>query len=167
MSQSNETSTVYYLQMLDPGQLSPKPAPPELEITMVPEPDFKLNRDFYTTVGARWEWTERLVWNDQQWSDYVDRPQLQTWVARVGGESIGYFELRYEEPGDVEIIYFGLLDQHTGRGYGGPMLSEAVRRAWAFGDVRRVWLHTCTKDHPAALDNYRSRGFEIYDTKAE
>ena len=37
-------------------------------------------------------------------------------------------------------------------------MSEAVREAWAAGPSR-VWLHTCTLDHPAALPNYLGRGF--------
>ena len=44
------------------------------------------------------------------------------------------------------------------------MLTEAIRRAWAL-DAQRVWLHTCTEDHPAALPNYQKRGFRIYDQK--
>jgi hypothetical protein len=37
-------------------------------------------------------------------------------------------------------------------------LDEAVQRAWALAP-NRVWLHTCTLDHPAALSNYLARGF--------
>ncbi|MDP6636526.1 MAG: GNAT family N-acetyltransferase [Phycisphaerae bacterium] len=167
MGQSDKSSTVYYLEMLDIGQLQPKDSPPGLDITMVDPPAFETNRDFYREVGAKWGWTDRLVWSDQQWADYVSRPELQTWIACVDGESAGYFELEAQEPGDVEIIYFGLLDQYINRGLGGAMLTEAIRRAWSFGGARRVWLHTCTEDHPAALANYRRRGFELYDTKRE
>ena len=33
--------------------------------------------------------------------------------------------------------------------------------AWSYGS-RRFWLHTCTKDHPAALPNYLKAGFTVY-----
>ncbi len=165
MGESHESSTIYYLQMLDRAELQGKPAPPGLDISMVTDPVFELNRRFYKDVGARWEWTDRLSWSDRQWSAYVNRPQLQTWIASLDGEPAGYFELEFQEPGDVEIIYFGLLGQYTGRGLGGAMLTEAVERAWSFGEVRRVWVHTCMKDHPAALENYRRRGFQLYDTR--
>lgn len=33
--------------------------------------------------------------------------------------------------------------------------------------VKRVWLHTCSKDGPHALDNYLRRGFTLFDTKVE
>jgi len=165
MSQSHQPATVYYLQMLDRGELRAKDAPPGFDISMVAPPAFEVNRRFYKEVGAKWGWIDRLPWSDQQWAAYVNRPQFQTWIASLDGESAGYFELEFQEPGDVEIIYFGLLDQYTGRGLGGAMLSEAVERAWSFGEVRRVWLHTCTNDHPAALENYRRRGFQLYDTR--
>lgn len=165
MGQSHETSTIYYLQMLDRGELQAKDAPRGLDISMVAPPAFEVNRRFYKDVGAKWQWTSRLPWSDQQWAAYVNRPQLQTWVAYLDGESAGYFELEAQDQGDVEIIYFGLLERYTGRGLGGAMLSEAVERAWSFGEVRRVWLHTCTGDHPAALANYRRRGFQLYDTR--
>ena len=165
MDESPKPSTIYYLEMLDRGELQAKPAPPGLDISMVTPPAFEVNREFYRDVGAKWAWTNRLVWSDQQWADYVNRPELQTWVASLDGESAGYFELEAQGRGDVEIIYFGLLDQYTARGLGGAMLTEAVERAWSFGEVQRVWLHTCTKDHPAALENYRRRGFQLYDTK--
>lgn len=165
MSQADEPTTIYYLQMLDRSELRARPAPRGLEISVLAEPAFEINRDFYRDVGAKWAWTDRLSWSDQQWRDYVNRAELQTWTAAVDGEPAGYFELEFQAPGDVEIIYFGLLDEFTGCGFGAAMLTEAVRRAWSFGAVSRVWLHTCTGDHPAALNNYRSRGFELYDTQ--
>ncbi|MDP6545275.1 MAG: GNAT family N-acetyltransferase [Phycisphaerae bacterium] len=165
MDQSHETPTIYYLQMLDRGELRAKPAPPGLDVSMVTPPAFEINRRFYGDVGARWKWIDRLSWSDGQWSAYVNRAQLQTWIAFVDGESAGYFELEFQGRGDVEIVYFGLLDQYTGHGFGGAMLSEAVECAWSFGEVLRVWLHTCTNDHPAALENYRRRGFQLYASR--
>jgi ribosomal protein S18 acetylase RimI-like enzyme len=151
--------------MFDRGELRAKPAPPGLDISMVTPPALDVNRRFYADIGAKYEWIDRLPWSDEQWGAYVNRPQLQTWIASVDGESAGYFELEFQGPGDVEIVYFGLLDEYIGRGFGGAMLSEAVERAWSFGQVSRVWVHTCTDDHPVALDNYRRRGFKLYDTK--
>ncbi len=51
-----------------------------------------------------------------------------------------------------------------GRGLGKHLLSCAVRDAWALAPSR-VWLHTCTLDHPAALPNYEKRGFARYKTE--
>jgi GNAT superfamily N-acetyltransferase len=60
----------------------------------------------------------------------------------------------------VEIAYFGLLPAYVGRGLGKYLLSEAAARAWTL-QPSRVWLHTSTLDHPAALPNYLARGFSI------
>ena len=73
----------------------------------------------------------------------------------------GYFELRRDDDDSIEIAYIGLLPAFVGRGLGRCLLSAAVERAWACG-ARRVWLHTCSFDHPAALPNYLARGFRVY-----
>jgi hypothetical protein len=41
------------------------------------------------------------------------------------------------------------------------LLTQAVLEAWRTAPSR-VWLHTCSLDHPAALRNYQARGFEVY-----
>jgi GNAT superfamily N-acetyltransferase len=77
----------------------------------------------------------------------------------------GYYELRrVAEDGSVEIAYFGIVPGEYGRGLGKHLLSCAVRDAWALRP-RRVWLHTCTLDHPSALPNYIARGFIPYKTE--
>ena len=63
----------------------------------------------------------------------------------------------------VEIAYFGLLPPFIGQGMGGALLSDAVAAAWEFG-AKRIWLHTCSMDHPSALANYQARGFKIFET---
>ncbi len=70
----------------------------------------------------------------------------------------GYFELCEHDDGAVEIVYFGLLPDFIGRGWGKYLLTGATQAAWGLGPSR-VWLHTCTLDHPAALPNYLRRGF--------
>ena len=76
------------------------------------------------------------------------------------GTPAGYFELD-DQDGDVEIAYFGLLPQFLGKGLGGGFLTAAVEKAWEMG-AARVWVHTCSLDHPNALKNYQARGFQIY-----
>jgi GNAT superfamily N-acetyltransferase len=73
----------------------------------------------------------------------------------------GYFELRQHQDRSVEIAYFGLLPAFIGRGWGKYLLTRAVESAWQLG-TDRVWLHTCTLDHPAALSNYLKRGFRPF-----
>lgn len=158
--------TKYYLEMRHRNELKPKrcdAAELRIEQVGVPCPDF--NRFLYAAVGWPWTWIDKLPWTFEQWQAYVDRPQLETWVAYWSGSPAGYFELEHQADQHVEIAYFGLLPGYTGRGAGGHLLSVAVERAWQ-GGAHRVWVNTCTLDHPAALTNYLSRGFHIYQQES-
>ena len=128
-------------------------------------------RGLYRDVGGPWHWRDRLGWSDDELTAYLSRPEIIVWELEVGGESAGYFELRRQDDGGVEIVYFGLVSRFIGRGLGGAMLTRAVTEAWELG-ANRVWLHTCTLDSPRALPNYRARGFrefrrETYTTDIE
>jgi GNAT superfamily N-acetyltransferase len=154
--------TTYYLEMTDPAALRPAPARrADFEIRRAEIPSPELNRFLYTAVGGDWYWTDRLPWSYRQWLAYLDRPELQTWVGYAAGNPAGYFELEAQSGRAVEIAYFGLLPVFVGQGLGGALLTAAVERAWAM-KAARVWLHTCTLDHPSALTNYQRRGFRIY-----
>jgi ribosomal protein S18 acetylase RimI-like enzyme len=124
-------------------------------------PSAELNRFLYRAVGGDWYWLTRLGWDRERWQAYVAQPELETWVAYVSGTPAGYAELEAQSEGAVEIVYFGLLPSFIGRGLGGAVLTDAVRRAWAMG-ARRVWLHTCNLDHPHALAHYQARGFRVF-----
>lgn len=167
MQKPSTPTTTYHLEMRERKALCPKVAPLGFEVAIIAPPKPELNRRFYRFVGARWEWTDRLQWSEDEWHRYVHRDALETWVGRLHGRSVGYFELESQADANIEIAYLGLLPEAIGQGLGGPLLSEAVERAWDIPDTRRVWVHTCTKDHAHALDNYRKRGFEVFKTECE
>ncbi|MBW4482343.1 MAG: GNAT family N-acetyltransferase [Tildeniella torsiva UHER 1998/13D] len=157
--------TTWYLEMLAPAQLRPRLSDrPDLEIrhARVPCPEF--SRFLYSSVGGPWYWCDRLAWSRDRWLTYLDRPQIETWVAYVADTPAGYIELEAQPEGNVEIAYFGLLPQFIGQGIGGHLLTVGVQRAWVRG-TSRVWVHTCRLDGPFAYKNYESRGFTRYDTK--
>ncbi len=116
-----------------------------------------LYRFLYSTVGGEYYWRERLYWTEQQLQEWLRGPST-IWVMRLGEALAGYFELRRHDDGSVEIVYFGLLPGFLGRGLGRHLLTRSLEEAWALGPSR-VWVHTCTLDHPAALPNYLKRGF--------
>lgn len=154
--------TTTYLEMRDVAALRPKRASdPAFRIEPVSEPQWQLNRFLYRTIGADWSWNDKRGWTDAQWQAYVASPQLRTFVALRGGAIAGYFELREDGHGGIEIAYFGLMPGFTGRGYGGALLTRALEEAWSRWPSR-VWVHTCTLDHPGALPNYRARGMTVY-----
>ena len=162
--------TITYLEMLDPARLRPgvrtvRGLTYELAQSGAAS-DFRINRQWYCEVGRDWTWTDRLVWSDAKWQAYVTQAGFETWIATLDGVPAGYFELDHQPDSGPEIASFGLLREFVGSGLGGPMLTAAIKRAWQ-KQPPRVWLHTCTLDHPHALANYQARGFEIYKTETE
>ncbi len=156
------------LEMTDPGQLRPGRAP-TVDATLVragrPAPE--LSRFFYRAVGGDWYWLDRLDWSYERWRAWVSAPGHELWTCWVDGVPAGYAELDRQPHGVVELAYFGLLPDFAGLGLGGWLLTRAVERAWEVDGTRRVWVHTCELDSPAALANYVARGFEPCGTTVE
>lgn len=161
------STTTWYLQMTDRSQFQPKFQDiPHLRIEEMLVKDFRINRFLYSLVGGDWWWTDKLPWSDEQWKTYAEDPTLKTYIVYISGTPAGYFEIQLQPNRNVELVYFGLSSLFIGKGIGGHLLSKAVETMWSF-DSQRVWVHTCNKDHPGALQNYLSRGFELYDTVVE
>lgn len=157
--------TTYYLEITDPAAMRPsRPSSQSLEIRQARIPLPELNRFLWVAVGRDWHWRARLKWSRDQWLAYMGRPELETWVAYVDGTPAGYYEQELQADGGAEIVNFGMLPQFTGQGLGGTLLVHAIERGFQRG-ARRVWLHTCTLDHPTALAHYQARGFRLYDQK--
>jgi GNAT superfamily N-acetyltransferase len=148
-----------YLEMRAPEELRrvtpPAPAP---EIERLEQCSISFFRFLYEEVGRAYHWTDRLTWGDETIREYLETPGVSIWLMSSDAAPAGYFELREHEDSSVEIAYFGLLPEFIGRGWGKYLLIRAVESAWQLGP-ERVWLHTCTLDHPAALPNYLKRGF--------
>ncbi|MET7761010.1 GNAT family N-acetyltransferase [Streptomyces sp. NPDC005336] len=167
------TVTTWSLEQTSPSDLGPAREPDAgagvaVVRAEVPSPEF--SRFLYTAVGSDVSWTDRLAWSRERWEEFLARPGVETWVAYERGTPAGYIELESQDEGVVEIVYFGLLPAFRGRRIGGHLLTWGTRRAWDLAERRpglpptkRVWVHTCSKDGPHALDNYRRRGFRVFD----
>ena len=126
------------------------------------KPDFQLNKFFYKQVGKKHRWIDRLSWTDEKWINFISNKNLETYVISESEDLIGFFELLYNpELKETEISYFGLLEKYIGKGIGGYALSEAIKKSFK-KNIKRVWLHTCTLDHPNALKNYIARGMKVF-----
>ena len=126
------------------------------------KPDFQLNKFFYKQVGKKHRWIDRLSWSDGKWINYISNKNLETYIISESDELVGFFELLYNpELKETEISYFGLLEEFIGKGIGGYALSVAIKKSFE-KNIRRVWLHTCTLDHPNALKNYIARGMTVF-----
>ena len=152
--------------MRSPEQLRPKRFnDARFQIREETERDWRFNRDLYFAVGEQWQWIDKRPWTDEQWQEYASAPGLLTFAAYHGDTLAGYYELRRDTEGGMEIAYFGLLPEFIGRGLGGALLTSAIEEAWSRrGGIapKRVWVHTCNLDHPQALANYQARGMVVY-----
>lgn len=154
--------TTYYLEMNSASSLKEKKISNGLVIRECEINQFQYNRFLYQLVGEVWMWTDKLTLSNEQWKAYVDDDNLRTWVAYLKGSPAGYFELQKQLIDNVEIKYFGLAAKFVGVGFGGYLLSQALKYAWDWKGTKRVWLHTCSLDHQSALKNYEARGMKVY-----
>jgi GNAT superfamily N-acetyltransferase len=154
--------TTYYLEMKSASALIDSTAASGLEIVECEIKQFPFNRFLYQMVGSAWQWTDKNAWTDAQWQAFAEDDHLRTWVGYLKGSPAGYFELQQQRGGHVEIAYFGLAPRFIGQGLGGCLLARAIKSAWDWEGTRRVWVHTCTLDHPHALSNYQARGLVVY-----
>jgi len=159
--------TTYYLEMTSPEALNDKPLPKDFTVSEARVKQYQLNRFLYQLVGEPWEWTDKLVLSDLEWQHYAEREELRTWVAYSQGSIAGYYELEKRDHGNIEIAYFGLAPKFIAKGFGGYLLSHAIKSAWGWDGAKRITVNTCSLDHESALQNYQARGFSIYRETAE
>ncbi len=138
----------------------------EFSIFQVDPVNFQLNKFFYKNVGKKHRWVDRLVWNEKQWIDYVSNSKVKTYVLKKKDDLVGFFELIFhlENNKEVEIAYFGILEEYQNKKLGSFLLSEAIKKSFD-QKVKRVWLHTCSLDHENALKNYLARGMKIFKSE--
>ena len=151
-----------FLELKDLKNLKTNPINKNKYLVKKIKPDFQLNKFFYKQVGKKHRWIDRLSWSDEKWINYISNKNLETYIICESEELVGFFELlNNPELQETEISYFGLLEEYIGKGIGGYALSVAIRKSFE-KNIKRVWLHTCTLDHPNALKNYIARGMTIF-----
>ena len=127
--------------------------------------NFQLNKFFYKNIGKKHKWTDRLVWTEAQWIDYVSSKKVKTYILKYQNDLAGYFELIFHsDEKEVEIAYFGLLEEFQNKKLGSYLLSQAIKKSFN-SKVNKVWVHTCSLDHKNALKNYIARGMKIYKSE--
>lgn len=157
MSPPAEVTTTY-LEMLEPPPRPLPPAPAGAEVRQAEQPTPSFYRFLYEGVGGPWQWRDRKQLSDEELLQRV----AEVWVLSHRGTPAGYAELNFSQPGQAKLEYFGLFPEFIGRGLGGWFLAWTVACAWRPG-VKRVWVHTCTLDHPNALPVYQKAGFRVYN----
>jgi GNAT superfamily N-acetyltransferase len=153
-------NVVTYLEMKAPPT-GAKIERPDLDFRHVLSADLTWYRALNRRIGEQWLWFNHTVTPDEKLRAQLASPTTEIYTLSRGEAMLGLAELSRAVPGAVEIVMFGVVPEAIGTRAGRFMMEEALARAWAPG-VNRVWLHTCTFDHPAAVPFYLSRGFRAY-----
>ena len=155
-----------YLEINSINDLKEGINPPDNYLLILLDPiNFQLNKFFYKNVGKKHKWVDRLIWGEQQWIDYVSSEKVKTYVLKNKDDLVGFFELIFHyEKNEVEIAYFGILEEYQNKKLGSYLLSQAIKKSFN-KNVNRVWLHTCSLDHKNALNNYIARGMKIFKSE--
>ena len=137
----------------------------EYSLSLLEPQNFQLNKFFYKNIGKKHKWIDRLVWTENQWIDYVSSEKVKTYVLKYKEDLAGFFELIFHsEKNEIEIAYFGILEEFQNKKLGSYLLSQAIQKSFE-KDINRVWVHTCSLDHKNALNNYIARGMKIFKTE--
>ncbi len=150
-----------YLEMNAPQEDAPASLPEGSFILRAAPPSLAFYRFLYNGVGEAHNWVDRRALTDEALAALVCAPEVYVYVLYHRGNPAGFIELDARRLPDVQIVYFGLMPDAVGKGMGRAFLQAGVRAAW---DLRpaRVWVHTCSEDHPAALPLYEKVGFRRY-----
>lgn len=153
-----------YLQMFSPPMVEIAAPRDDVKIIEVACPAVEFYRKLYHEVGSTFYWVDRRVMQDDELAAIIHHDLVDVLVLTAEEEPLGYAELDRRQADEIELAYFGLIPKAIGKGLGRFLLNHALRAAWAHRP-RRVWVHTCDLDHPAALPNYLKAGFAVYQER--
>ena len=132
-----------------------------LEVFIESKPTVDFCKFLYKEVGRDFFWRDRLKWSDQDWLNYISNDFFKLYILKKNNELAGYYELLYDPKiSSMEISYFGIFKEFFGKGIGGYLLTDAILTSFN-QKINKVWVHTCTLDHPNALKNYDKSSLEF------
>ena len=152
---------VTYLEMRAPRPAKSTPTVSDFAIRRVEKVDLEWYRRLYREIGGPWLWFSRLRMTDDELRAVLHNPNVDIFVLSHNGVDGGLLEFDRRKMPDIEILYFGVSPSLIGTGAGYVLLEHCLPLAWAYRP-NRIWLHTCTCDHPKALEFYIKAGFVPY-----
>jgi GNAT superfamily N-acetyltransferase len=158
-------AVVTHLQMTAPPARRDDP-PGSWSLRKVDAPALAWYRDLFRRVGENWLWFSRARMSDAELATIIHAAGIEVYALVVDGRDEGLLELDFREPGQCELVYFGVTSSLIGTGAARFLMNRALERAWS-GGVQRVWVHTCTLDHPSALAFYQRSGFTPFRRQVE
>jgi GNAT superfamily N-acetyltransferase len=158
-------AVVTHLEMLQRPALPPDPDG-AWTLRHVHAPDLAWSRELHRRVGEEWLWFSRQRMSDAELAAIIHAPRVEVYALVHDGRDEGLLELDFREPNQCEIVFFGVTANLIGSGAGRFLMNRALERAWS-QDITRVWVHTCSFDHPNALAFYQRAGFRPFRRQIE
>jgi GNAT superfamily N-acetyltransferase len=159
-------NVVTCLEMTEKPPLRPVPEVAGLSLERLGAADTQRFRALFRAIGQDIMWFSRLVMAEETLAGIIGDPKVHSHALVKQGRDIGLLELDFREAGQCELSFFGLVPSEVGSGAGRFLMNAALERAWG-QPIARMWVHTCTFDHPNALSFYRRSGFRPYQVMVE
>lgn len=159
-------NVVTCLEMRQKPPLRPVPEIPGLSLERLGAADTQRFRALFRAIGQDIMWFSRLVMPEETLAGIIGDPKVYSHALVKDGRDIGLLELDFREEAQCELSFFGLVPSEVGSGAGRFLMNAALERAWS-EPITRLWVHTCTFDHPNALGFYRRSGFRPYQVMVE
>ena len=154
------------LEMFAKPEQEPREEKPGWALTYVENPDVEWYRDLYRDIGQEWLWFSRAIMPVEELATIISDPKVEIRALEVNGKTAGLLELDYRTDGECELAFLGITEEFLGLGAGKWLMNHAIDLAWS-NSINRLWIHTCTLDHPRALPFYIKSGFVAYERQLE
>lgn len=158
-------SIVIYLEMRTPPSHPIAPSS-TFAIRQVDQPDLAWYRQLFRDVGEPWLWFSRLRMSDSELRSILSDPAVDIFALSYEGKDQGLLEFDRRKFPDIEVAYFGVTPALIGKGAGRALMAHGLALEWQ-RHPQRIWVHTCSADHPSALSFYQKFGFVPYKRAIE
>jgi len=159
-------SVITSLEMFERPPLRPEQSSASWKLERIVHPAAQWYRDLFRRVGEAYLWLSRLRKSDAELREILDDERVEVYAFKAGGKDEGILELDFREPKTCELAFFGVTAPFIGSGAGRWLMNRAIEIAWSH-PIERFWVHTCTLDHPGAVEFYRRSGFRPFRRELE
>lgn len=159
-------NVVTCLEMTARPELRPAHGAEAFTLERMGASDTERFRALFREIGRDIMWFSRLIMPEEQLAAIIGHDSVECFALVQGGRDIGLLELDFREAGQCELSFFGVVPSAVGGGAGRFLMNEALRRGWD-RPISRMWVHTCSFDHPKALPFYQRSGFRPYQVMVE
>lgn len=158
-------NVVTHLEMTERPAIPSDPAG-AWTLRRVEAPELDWYRDLFRRVGEEWLWFSRVRMPAAELTAILHSPLVENYALAHEGCDEGMLELDFRQAGQCEIVFFGVTAKLIGSGAGRWLMNRALELAWS-RPIARLWLHTCTHDHPGAVAFYQRSGFRAFRLQIE